>query len=102
GLTGNRVARMQMGDGRSRLRRLDRRIRDLPGRHRNGRVLADSVARAGDGAADDDVLIHGDALAKRSGELMPAASRLMTGGDSELADCDADVVSGRAQPGREG
>src|SRR5262249_26836587 len=41
------------------LGRLDGGIGDLLGRHGNGRVLAHGVAGAGDGAADDDLGIHG-------------------------------------------
>ena len=49
---------MHMGDGRPGLGGLDRRIGDLLRRHRDGGMLADGIARAGDGAGDDDFLVH--------------------------------------------
>ena len=59
GLAGFGIANMQMRDGSAGLGRLDGGVGDLLGRHRNGRMLADRIARAGHGAADDDVLVHG-------------------------------------------
>jgi hypothetical protein len=73
GLAGLGVAHMKMRDGGARLGRLDRRLGDLFRRHRNGRVLADRVAGAGHGAADDDVLVHGSGFPRiRATPVVPA------------------------------
>ena len=58
GLAGLGVAHVQMDDRRAVARRLQRRIGDLARGDGNGGMLADRVARAGDGAGYDDLIIH--------------------------------------------
>src|SRR6218665_3381023 len=58
-----RVAHMAMRHRRTGLRRLDRRRRNLLGSDGNRRVFAHRVTCAGDGAGDDDFMIHADGLA---------------------------------------
>ena len=58
-LAGRGFAHVAVHDGGAGAGRLQRGIGDLLRRHRNGRVLADGVARAGDGTGDDDFGLHG-------------------------------------------
>ena len=50
---------MAMHDGRAGPGRLERRRRDLLRGDRHMRILADGVTGAGEGAGDDDVVVHG-------------------------------------------
>ena len=65
-LAGLRIAHMAVDDGRAGGGRFERRIGDLLGRDRNGRMLADRVAGAGHGAGDDDFGVHGTSPRGRS------------------------------------
>src|SRR6218665_266989 len=58
-----RVAHMAMRHRRTGLCRLDRRRRNLLGRDGNRRVFANRITCAGDGAGDDDFMVHADGLA---------------------------------------
>src|SRR5207237_3132532 len=57
-LAGLRIADVDVGDGGAGPGRLDDGVGDLPGRDRDGRVLADRVARAGDRAGHDDLRLQ--------------------------------------------
>ena len=75
-LAGLGIAHMAMGDGGARLGRLDRRVGDLLRRDRNCRMLAHGVAGAGDGAGDDDFIVHGNRLPRPVELIGPAGPRL--------------------------
>jgi len=53
------VAYVDVGHGSASSGGLERRVGDLLGSDRDGRVFADRVASSGDGASDDDFLLHG-------------------------------------------
>ena len=57
-LAGLGIADMAMNHGGAGGGRFERGIGDLLRRHRNGRMLADSVAGAGHRAGNDDLWIH--------------------------------------------
>jgi hypothetical protein len=58
-LAGLRIAHVHVADGGAGLGGFDGGIGDLLRRHRNGGMLADRVAGAGDGAGHDDFGVHG-------------------------------------------
>src|SRR5712691_5004186 len=60
---GLRVAHVDMDDGRAGVGSVDRRLRDLRGRHRNRGVAAGGVRRPGDRARDHDLALHLASLA---------------------------------------
>ena len=64
-LAGLRVAHVQMGDRRARPGGLDRRVCHLFRRHGHARVLVQSIAGAGHGACDDNLVVHGSRLPAR-------------------------------------
>ena len=53
------VADMDMDNSRAGIRRFKSGGGDLLGCDRDGRVLADGIARAGYGTSDEDFTIHG-------------------------------------------
>ena len=59
GLGGLGVAHMNVDDGGAGLGGVDAGMGDLLRRHRHGRVLARRVGRAGHGARDDHLALHG-------------------------------------------
>jgi hypothetical protein len=77
----NRIAHMNVSDRRSRLGGLDRGGGDLLRRHRNARVLAYRIARAGNGTAYNHFIVHRPILPAFSYDglwldLLPYANRL--------------------------
>ena len=58
-LARNGVAHVDVGHGGAGSGGFERRVGDLLGGDRDGRVLADCVASAGDGTSNDDFLLHG-------------------------------------------